>query len=160
LLLDISRLDGNSSGMVGFGMSEENTARILAHPLCMICSDGSALAVDGPLAEGSPHPRSFGTFPRVLGWYARDQRLMPLETAVYKMTGMPAARVRLVDRGGIRAGAFADIVVFDPATVADRATFENPFQYPVGIRHVMVNGTLVVRDEDHTGALPGWPLRQ
>ncbi len=159
LLLEISRLDRNGSGMVGFGMSEENTARILAHPLCMICSDGSALAVDGPLAEGSPHPRSFGTFPRVLGWYTRDQSVMPLETAVHKMTGLPAARVRLQDRGGIRAGAYADIVVFDPVTVADRATFENPFQYPVGIRHVMVNGMLVIRDEEHTGALPGRPLR-
>ncbi len=158
LLVEISRADENGTGMVGFGMSEENTARILAHPLGMICSDGSALAVDGPLAEGSPHPRSFGTFPRVLGHYCRDASLMSLETAVHKMTGMPAAKVRLPGRGVIRAGAHADLVIFDPAAVADRATFERPFQYPTGIRHVMVNGSLVVRDEEHTGALPGRAL--
>jgi N-acyl-D-amino-acid deacylase len=147
--------DENRSGMVGFGMSEDNTARILAHPLGMICSDGSALATSGPLGTGSPHPRSFGTFPRVLGFYCREKKVMSLEAAVHKMCGMPASRVRLPGRGRIRAGAFADLVVFDPDTVADRATFERPLAYPVGIRHVMVNGIVVIRDEKHTGALPG-----
>jgi N-acyl-D-amino-acid deacylase len=159
LLLLLTREDRGSSGMVGFGMSEENTARFLAHPLGMVCSDGSALATDGPLGSGTPHPRSFGTFPRVLGHYVRETDVLPLETAIHKMTGMPAARVRLEGRGRLERGSFADVVVFDPATVADRATFENPHRYPVGIRHVMVNGRWVLRDGERTDALPGRVLR-
>jgi N-acyl-D-amino-acid deacylase len=159
LLLMLMLEDAGRPGMVGFGMSEANTAKILAHPLGMVCSDGSALAAAGPLARGSPHPRSFGSFPRVLGHYARDERVMPLETAIHKMTGMPAAKLRLAGRGRLAAGAFADIVIFDPATVADRATFENPFRYPVGIPHVVVNGEPVLRDGEHTGARPGRALR-
>lgn len=149
----------NRAGMVGFGMSEENTARFLAHPLGMVCSDGSALAVDGPLATGSPHPRSFGTFPRVLGRYCREQGVMPLETAIHKMTALPAARLRLAGRGTIAPGAFADLVAFDPDRVLDRATFEQPHQYPTGIPHVLVNGRFVLRDGERTAALPGRPLR-
>ncbi|MGD8727420.1 MAG: D-aminoacylase [Gemmatimonadales bacterium] len=155
LLLALITGNRGSCGMVGFGMSEENTERILSHPLGMVCSDGSALAVDGPLAAGTPHPRSFGTFPRVLGYYCRDRGAMPLETAIHKMTGMPAARLRFAERGLIRPGAFADLVAFDPDAVADRATFANPHQYPVGIPHVMVNGTFALRDGEHTGALAG-----
>ncbi len=159
LLLEIMRTDRASTGMVGFAMSEENTARILAHPLGMVCSDGSALATSGPLASGSPHPRSFGTFPRVLGHYVREQRVMNLQTAIHKMTGMPATRLRLRGRGTIAPAAFADIVVFDPETVADRATFENPFQYPAGIPWVLVNGVPVIREGEHTGEKPGQVLR-
>ena len=159
LLLEITFADQNRTGMVGFGMSEENTATILAHPLGMICSDGSALAASGPLARGSPHPRSFGTFPRVLGHYVRERRAMPLETAIHKMTAMPATKLKLEDRGRIAERAFADIVVFDPATVADRATFEQPFRYPAGIPHVIVNGVLALRDGEPTGARPGRVLR-
>jgi N-acyl-D-amino-acid deacylase len=159
LLLDIIRQGQASIGMVGFGMSEENTAMILAHPLGMICSDGSARATYGPLSEGSPHPRSYGSFPRVLGHYCRDQHLMPLEVGIHKMTGMPARRLRLDRRGQVAVGAFADLVVFDPATVADRATFTDPHQYPVGIEVVLVNGEVVIRDGEHTGALPGRALR-
>ncbi len=159
LLLEIVRQGQARIGMVGFGMSEENTAMILAHPLGMICSDGSARATYGPLSEGSPHPRSYGAFPRVLGHYCRDQHLMPLEVGIHKMTGMPARRLRLDHRGRIAVGAFADLVVFDPATVADRATFTDPHQYPVGIDVVLVNGEVVIREGEHTGALPGRTLR-
>jgi N-acyl-D-amino-acid deacylase len=159
LLLEIMYADSGRTGMVGFGMSEENTEKILAHPLGMICSDGSALATEGPLARGTPHPRNFGTFPRVLGHYVRERRAMSLELAVHKMTAMPAAKLRLKDRGKLAQGAYADIVVFDPATVADRATFEQPFAYPVGIAHVIVNGVLVLRDAEHTGSLPGRVVR-
>ena len=159
LLLSLIRGDRGRSGMVGFGMSEENTERFLAHPLGMVCSDGSALATDGALASGTPHPRSFGTFPRVLGRYCRERRAFPLEVAVHKMTGQPAARLRLVGRGTIARDAFADVVVFDPATVADRATFEHPHQYPVGIRDVMVNGRFVQRDGERTTDLPGRVVR-
>jgi N-acyl-D-amino-acid deacylase len=159
LLVRLITEDRDRAGMVGFGMDEEGTERILAHPLGMICSDASALSVTGPLAEGSPHPRAFGSFPRVLGHYCRERRIMPLETAVYKMTGMAAARLRLRDRGRIAPGLAADLVAFDPNTVADRATFEKPQQYPVGIPHVLVAGKFVVRDGNHTGTLAGRGLR-
>jgi len=159
LLLTIVRGDRGRSGMVGFGMSEENTERFLAHPLGMVCSDGAALAVDGPLSGGAPHPRNFGTFPRVLGHYCRERQAFPLETAIFKMTGQPAGRLRLPGRGRLARGMFADIVVFHPATVADRATFEQPHQYPVGIRDVMVNGRFVQRDGERTGERPGRAVR-
>jgi len=155
LLLALIIGNRGSCGMVGFGMSEENTEQILSHPLGMVCSDGSALATEGPLSGGTPHPRSFGTFPRVLGYYSRERRAMPLETAIHKMTGMPAKRLRFTGRGVLEPGAFADLVAFDPATVADRATFENPHQYPVGIEHVMVNGRFVLRQGEHTNELAG-----
>ena len=159
LLLQLTREDRARTGMVGFGMSEENTTRFLAHPLGMVCSDGSALAIDGPLAEGMPHPRNFGTFPRVLGHYCREQRAMPLETAIHKMTALPARRLRLEGRGTIAPGAFADLVAFDPDTVADRATFARPHQYPVGIPHVMVNGQFVLRDGEATSVRSGRVVR-
>jgi len=148
--------EGGSVGMIGFGMSEENTARMLAHPLGMICSDGSVYA---PSASGSPHPRSFGTFPRVLGHYVRDRKIMSLETAIHKMTGMPAKKIQLADRGVLRPGAFADLVAFDPATVRDEATFTDPRQYPTGISTVVVNGVVTVRDGAMTGELAGRPVR-
>jgi N-acyl-D-amino-acid deacylase len=155
LLVEITIADQERSGMIGFGMDEPNTERFLAHPLCMICSDGGALSTEGPLSEGNPHPRSFGTFPRVLGHYVRERKIMPLQTAVAKMTGMTAKRLQLRDRGQIRVGAFADVVAFDPDKVADRATFEAPHAYPVGIAHVWVNGVQVIRNSQHTGARPG-----
>jgi N-acyl-D-amino-acid deacylase len=155
LLLMLVQEDHGRTGMVGFGMSEENVGKFLAHPLGMICSDGAALTLDGPLARGSPHPRNYGTFPRVLGVYYRDRKVMPLKVGVHKMTALPAHRYKLAGRGTIAPDAFADVVAFDPARVADRATFEEPHQYPVGIPHVMVNGQWVIRDGEHTGATPG-----
>jgi N-acyl-D-amino-acid deacylase len=155
LLLEITFADENRTGMVGFGMSEENTEKILAHPLGMISSDGSALAVSGPLARGTPHPRSFGTFARVLGHYVRERKVMPLEKAIHKMTLMPATKLKLAGRGRITPGAFADLVVFDPGSVSDRATFEEPFQYAVGFSWVVVNGVPVIRDGEHTHEKPG-----
>ncbi|MBW3534644.1 MAG: D-aminoacylase, partial [Gemmatimonadetes bacterium] len=149
----------NSVGMIGYGMGEENTAAILAHPLGMICSDGGAFAPYGPLSGSSPHPRAYGTFPRVLGHYVRERGVMPLELAVHKMSGMPAAKLLLEDRGVVRPGAFADLVVFDPDTVADGATFTDPHRYPVGIPHVVVNGRVTIRDGEQTGALAGRPVR-
>jgi N-acyl-D-amino-acid deacylase len=159
LLVRLMREDRASTRMVGFGMSEDDTVRMLAHPLGMVSSDGTALASSGPLAAGVPHPRSYGTFPRVLGHYCRERRLMPLETAIRKMTSMPADRIRLEGRGRITPGAFADLVAFDPARVADRATFEQPHQYPAGIPWVWVNGRAVIRDGEHTGELPGRVLK-
>jgi N-acyl-D-amino-acid deacylase len=150
---------GGNVGMVGFAMSEENIARFLAHPLGMVCSDGGAFAIDGPARRGHPHPRGLGSFPRVLGHFVREQKALTLEQAIWKMSGFPASRVKLADRGRLRVGAAADVVVFDPAAVADRATFTEPFQYPVGIPHVLVNGVFAVRDGEQTSGRSGRALR-
>jgi N-acyl-D-amino-acid deacylase len=151
--------DRNRVGMVGFGMSEENVERKLAHPLAAVCSDGAAWAPYGPLSEGVPHPRTYGSFPRVLGHYVRERRLMPLEEAIRKMTSVPARRVGLHDRGVIAPGARADLVAFDPETVIDHATFERPHQYPTGIPHVWVGGVAVLQGGEHTDARPGRAAR-
>jgi len=153
------RASNGSTGMVGFAMSEDNLDRILAHPLGMVCSDGGAFAVDGPSRRGSPHPRGLGTFPRVLGRYVRERKALTLEQAVRKMTAMPAARLKLADRGRIAPKLAADLVVFDPATVIDKATYEDPFQYPEGIRAVVVNGQIALRDGERTKAAVGKTLR-
>jgi N-acyl-D-amino-acid deacylase len=151
--------DNNRTDIVGFGMSEENTEIFLSHPLGMICSDAGARAPYGRLSVGSPHPRAYGSYPRVLGHYCRERTIMPLETAIMKMTSMPARLIKLEGRGQIAVGAFADIVVFDPATVADQATFEDPHQYPVGIEYVLVNGTTVMNRGQHTESRVGRVLR-
>jgi N-acyl-D-amino-acid deacylase len=133
-------------GMVGFAMSEDNLERILAHPQGMVCSDGGAYAFDGPTHNGHPHPRGLGTFPRVLGRYVRDKKALSLASAIHKMSGFPASRIGLTDRGRLARGMAADVVVFDPSTVEDKATYEQPFQYPVGIKAVIVNGVVALRD--------------
>jgi N-acyl-D-aspartate/D-glutamate deacylase len=130
--------------MVSFSQRLENVAKVLAHPAIMIGSDSIGLSEGVGPKHGKPHPRMYGTFPRVLGEYAREQKLFSLETAVNKMTGMPAQRLRMKDRGLLRPGLAADITVFDPATVKDEATFGDPHRYPVGITHVIVNGAVVV----------------
>ena len=140
--------------------TEEDMNLAMAQPWCSIGSDGSAHAVEGPLRGGQPHPRSFGTFPRVLGVYARERKLLRLEDAVRKMTSLNGAKLGVADRGWLRAGAFADVVVFDPAKVIDRATYLEPFQYPDAIAHVVVNGTLVIDGGRHTDARPGKVLRR
>ncbi|MXX03107.1 MAG: D-aminoacylase [Gemmatimonadetes bacterium] len=152
--------ENGSVGMVGFGMSEEEITSVLTHPLVMVASDGGAAAVSGPLSETTPHPRYYGTFPRVLGKYCRDEGLFDLPTAVHKMTGQPAQRLGLADRGRIDVGLVADLVVFDPDTVIDRADFMNPHQYAQGIESVLVNGAVVIDGGEHTGALPGKVLRK
>ncbi|MDQ3918204.1 MAG: D-aminoacylase, partial [Acidobacteriota bacterium] len=132
-LLDIVAADRGQTGAIYFMMSEDDLRAALRAPFVSICTDSGARATDGPLTGSKSHPRGWGTFPRVLGHYARDERLFTLEEAVRKMTGQPAARVSLRDRGVLRAGAFADVTVFDPARVRDRATFEEPNQYPEGV---------------------------
>ena len=159
LTLSLVEQSRGGAGMVGFAMSEENIDRFLAHPLGMVCSDGSAFAVDGPTRRGHPHPRGAGSFARVLGRYVRERRALDLTSAIHKMTGFPAARVRLAGRGLLAAGWAADVVVFDPATVIDRATFEAPFQYPDGIRVVIVNGSIALRDGMRSERRAGRSLR-
>ena len=132
----------------------------MRQPWVGVGSDGSALAIEGPLRAGVPHPRNFGTFPRVLGKYVRDEKVISLEEAMRKMTSLPAATLGLADRGTIAPGKWADLVIFDPATVADKATFEQPFQYPVGIDTVIVNGEVVLDEGQHTNKRPGKVLRR
>ncbi len=159
LTVELLEASHGGAGMIGHAMGEDNVEKLIAHPLAAICSDGGAYAPYGPLSTGSPHPRGYGTFPRVLGRYVREKKALPLEAAIHKCTGEPARRLLLKDRGTIAVGAFADLVAFDPATVADRATYEKPHQYPVGIPVVVVNGVVTLRDGEHTGKLGGRAVR-
>ena len=143
-MLDLLWEERATVGMVSFSQNLENVAKVLRHPAIMIGSDSIGLSEGIGPKHGKPHPRMYGTFPRVLGVYAREQKLFSLETDVHKMTGMPAARLRLGDRGLVREGYAADLVVFDPATVRDEATFADPHRYPTGIPYVVVNGDVVV----------------
>jgi N-acyl-D-amino-acid deacylase len=149
------RRSGGNVGMVGFAMSEENLDRLLAHPQGMVCSDGGAYSVES--RGSSPHPRGLGSFPRVLGRYVRERKALSLEQAIQKMTALPASRLNLRDRGTLALHAAADLVVFDPARVADTATFEKPFSYPTGIVVVVVNGDIALRDgqQRNTGSGKG-----
>lgn len=150
---------GRSTGIF-HSMSEENLERILGWAFVMIASDAVARDVTGPTCEDHPHPRTFGTFPRVLGHYVRERKLMQLEEAIRRMTSLPADTFRLKGRGRIEPGAWADLVVFDPGTVRDRATFENPNRFPEGIAMVIVNGRLVAADGRVTDERPGRVLRR
>lgn len=147
-------------GMITFGMSEDHLKVLLAHPLVGVGSDGSAVAPYGSLAKGKPHPRFYGTFPRVLGKYVREEKVVPLEEVVRKMTAMPAAHLGFVRRGMLKVGWAADVCIFDPERVIDKATFTEPAVYPEGIRQVVVNGKVVVDEGRHTGRLPGKILRK
>ena len=158
-LLDFIIADHGQTGAIFFMMSENDMKAALKSPFVSICTDNGARATDGPLAGSKSHPRGWGTYPRILGRYVRDQHLMPLEFAIHKMTGLPAANVGLKQRGLLREGYFADITIFDPKTVIDRATFEDPNQYPVGINYVIVNGQIEVDSGQRTPALAGRVLR-
>jgi len=155
ILLDIVLDDENRTMHVNFGMDETDVRTVMRHELTMVGSDGSSLCPCGPLGEGVPHPRNYGTFPRVLGHYVRDKEVLSLERAVHKMTGMPASRLGLDDRGVLKRDSRADITVFDPDTIEQTGDFLEPAVYPDGVEHVVVNGEFVVRDGDHTGARPG-----
>jgi N-acyl-D-amino-acid deacylase len=146
--------------IVHFTISEEDVERVMRHPSTMIGSDGSARALAGPLGTGKPHPRAYGTFPRVLGHYVRERGVLSLEEAVWKMTGLPARRLRLDDRGIIRPGARADLVLFDPATIQDTATYTDPHQLAAGIDYVFVNGVPALAEGRITGELAGRVLRK
>jgi N-acyl-D-amino-acid deacylase len=143
---------------VCFGQLEANVRSLMRHSLVVVGSDGDALAPYGVLARSKPHPRYYGTFPRVLGRYVREEKVLSLEEAVKKMTSVSAERFGLGDRGVVREGTWADLVLFDAQTVADRATYTDPHQYPEGIPYVIVNGVVVIDQREHTGALPGQVL--
>jgi N-acyl-D-amino-acid deacylase len=143
---------------VFFMISEENIRKEIALPWVSFGSDASSMAPEPPFAKSSTHPRAYGNFARLLGKYVREEKVIPLQEAVRRLSGLPATNLELDRRGFIREGMFADVVVFDPATIADRATFEQPHQYAVGMRHVFVNGTQVLKNGEHTGAKPGRAL--
>jgi dihydroorotase/N-acyl-D-amino-acid deacylase len=158
-LFDFIIADHGQTGAIFFMMKESDMQAALKSPFVSICTDNGARATDGPLAGSKSHPRGWGTYPRILGKYVRDEKLMPLEFAIHKMTGLPASNVGLKQRGLLREGYFADITIFDPKTVIDRATFENPNQYPVGINFVIVNGQVEVDNGQRTPAEAGRVLR-
>jgi N-acyl-D-amino-acid deacylase len=154
-ILDLVSEDRTRVGVVFFLMSEDNVRRQIRLPWISFGSDAASMAPEGVFLRASAHPRAYGNFARLLGRYVREEKLIPLEEAIRRLTSLPAGNLGLVDRGALRPGAVADVVVFDPATIADRSTYEKPHQYAVGMRHVVVNGVPVLLDGEHTGALPG-----
>jgi N-acyl-D-amino-acid deacylase len=159
MLFDLLVEENGSVPTVYAHHTEEDMSLAMSQPWCSIGSDGSALAIEGPLRSGNPHPRNFGTFPRVLGVYVREQNVLRLEDAVRKMTSLNAAKIGITDRGILRVDAAADITVFDPAKVIDKATYTEPFAYGDGIELVIVNGQVVLEAGKHTGAESGKALR-
>ena len=157
--MDLVVEDGSRVGTIYFLMSEENVRRQVALPWVGFGSDAEAPAPEGVFLKSNPHPRAYGTFARLLGHYVREQGVVPLAEAIRRLTSQPAETLRLRERGRLAPGYHADMVVFDPATVADRATFERPHQLAVGMRHVLVNGVAVLRDGEPTGATPGRVVR-
>ena len=150
--------DRSRVGTVYFMMSEENLRRQIVLPWVSFGSDAASMAPEPPFTKSSAHPRAYGNFARVLGKYVRDDKVLSLPDAIRKLSGLPATNLELDRRGFLKEGMFADVVVFDPATVSDRATFQNPHQYATGMRQVFVNGAQVIRDGEHTGARPGRAL--
>ena len=157
--MDLVVEDGSRVGTVYFLMSEENVKRQMAIPWVSFGSDAEAPSAEDVFLKSNPHPRAYGNFARVIGLYSRDQKVIPLEEAVRRLTSLPAANLKLDRRGSLKPGFLADVVVFDPARVQDHATFERPHQYATGMVHVFVNGTQVLRDGEHTGAKPGRVVR-
>jgi N-acyl-D-amino-acid deacylase len=151
--------DETRVGAVYFMMSEENIRKQIRLPWVSFGSDAASMAPEPPFTRSSAHPRAYGNFARLIGKYVREERVIPLHEALHRLTGLPATNLGLDARGFLKPGMFADVVVFDPATVADRATFERPHQYAIGVNHVFVNGGHVLRDGEHTGATPGRALR-
>ena len=160
-LCDFLAADQGATRVLVTSISEDDIRTIVASPLALVGSDGNCVAPYGTVGEGLPHPRFYGTFPRILGRYVREQGVLPLERAIHKMTGATARALKLKDRGLLREGFRADVAIFDPNDFADRASYADPHQFPSGARTtVIVNGTLVVETATHTGALPGVVLRR
>jgi N-acyl-D-aspartate/D-glutamate deacylase len=161
LVCDLLIADNGATRVLITSISEDDIRTLVGAPEVLVGSDGNCVADYGIVAQGVPHPRFYGTFPRIISRYVRDERLLPLEAAIHKMTGAPARALRLRDRGLLREGWRADVAIFDPADFRDRATYAEPHRYPSGARTtVIVNGVVVVDEARHTGALPGTVLRR
>jgi N-acyl-D-amino-acid deacylase len=146
---------GGEIVIILFTMTEDNLKKQLQRPWMMIGTDGWGLPFEGPMAEGAPHPRGMGNYPRLLGKYVREEKVLSLEEAIHRCTGLPAQKMKLGQRGLLKEGYHADVVVFNPNTVIDKADFINPYQKPIGIDEVLVNGKLVIHAGQHTQALAG-----
>ena len=157
--MDLVIEDGSRVGTIFFLMSEENVRKEMALPWVSFDSDAGSIAPEGVFLQSNPHPRAYGTFARVLGKYVRDEKIISLPEAVRRLTSLPAGNLKLDRRGWLKTGFYADVVVFDPATIQDHATYERPHQYATGVRHVLVNGVPVIRNGEHTGAKPGQVVR-
>ena len=157
--MDLVVEDGSRVQVVYFLMSEDNVKRQIQLPWVSFGSDAASMAPEGVFIKTSTHPRAYGNFARLLGKYVRDEHVIPLREAIRKLSALPADTLRIQDRGRLLQGQFADIVVFDPTTIADRATYEVPHQYAVGMQHVWVNGVQVLENGEHTGATPGRVVR-
>jgi N-acyl-D-amino-acid deacylase len=157
-IMDLIAEDGSRIGTVYYLMSEENVKKELRKPWISFGSDEASQAPEAPFTKSNPHPRAYGNFARVLGKYVRDEKVLPMKEAIRRLSGSPATNLGLNHRGFLKEGMFADVVVFDPATIADRATFDKPHQYAVGMKHVFVNGVEVIKDGEHTSAKPGRAL--
>jgi N-acyl-D-amino-acid deacylase len=157
--MDLVVEDQSNVAAAFFTMSEDNVRRKIRVPWISFCSDAQSVATEGVFLKRSPHPRTYGAFARLLGKYVRDEQLIPLEEAVRRLTSLPAANLRIEHRGRLAPGYFADVVIFDPATIQDRATFKQPHQYATGVQHVLVNGVQVLENGEHTGAKPGRVVR-
>lgn len=157
--MDLVIDDDSRVGTVYFLMSEENIRKQIALPWMSFGSDAESLAPEGAFLKSNPHPRAYGTFARLLGRYVRDEKIIPIEEAVRRLTSLPAGNLKIRDRGRLAQGYLADVVVFDPATIQDHATFDKPHQYSTGVKHVLVNGVQVLKDGEHTGARPGRVVR-
>jgi N-acyl-D-amino-acid deacylase len=157
--MDLVVLDGSRVGTVYFLMSEDNVRKQIPLPWLSFGSDAEAMAPEGVFLKSNPHPRAYGNVARLLGKYVREERLIPLQEAIRRLTTLPAANLKIERRGSLAPGYFADVAVFDPATIVDHATFEEPHQYASGMVHVFVNGVQVLKDGEHTGAMPGRVVR-
>jgi N-acyl-D-amino-acid deacylase len=157
--MDLVIEDDSRVGTVYFLMSEDNVRRQVALPYMSFGSDAEAPATEGVFLKSNPHPRAYGNFARLLGKYVRDEKVIPLEEAVRKLTSLPATNLKIRERGHLKEGYFADLAIFDPAKIQDHATFDKPHQYATGMRHVFVNGVQVLKDGEHTGAKPGQVVR-
>lgn len=158
-IVDLIMENGGDIGSVFFVMSEDNIKRKIRQPYMSFGSDARSVAAEGDILESSTHPRTYGTFARLLGKYVRDEKVIPLNEAIYRLTGLPATNLKIKKRGFLKVGYFADVVVFDPETIQDNATYENPHQYAEGVQHVFVNGEQVLKDGEHTEAMPGQVVR-
>ncbi len=157
--MDLVVEDGSRVDVVYFLMSEENVKKQIRVPYVSFDSDAGSIAPEGDFLKYNPHPRAYGNFARLLGKYVRDEKVIPVHEAVYRLSGLPATNLKIRDRGFLREGYYADVVVFDPATIQDHATFEEPHQYSTGVYHVFVNGEQVLKDGEHTSATPGRVVR-
>jgi N-acyl-D-amino-acid deacylase len=157
-MLDLLVEDESRIGTVYFMMSEENVGKLIRIPWISFGSDEASQAPEGVFLKSMPHPRAYGNFARLLGKYVREEKLISLEEAIRRLSHLPAANLGLDRRGQLQVGYFADVVVFDPKTIGDRATYEQPHRYSVGVQHVLVNGIPVLKNGEHTGAKPGRAL--